>query len=85
MSIGDRLNDAYFSLAKASWAGGSDLRSQLMQVSFLIYAQGPAELVINTYDFSGVLKCMHILEAFDLFSILPFTNSEGMWPSVLGK
>lgn len=48
MSIGDRLNDAYFSLAKASWAGGSDLRSQLMQVSFYLRERGLAVLIMST-------------------------------------
>lgn len=32
LSIGDTINEAHFSMAKASWAGGNDLREQLMQV-----------------------------------------------------
>ncbi|CDJ57805.1 vacuolar ATP synthase subunit d, putative [Eimeria maxima] len=45
LSIGDNINEAHFSLAKASWAGGSDLRGQLMQ-----RIKRPAVFVTAAYD-----------------------------------
>ncbi|CDI82294.1 hypothetical protein EAH_00065780, partial [Eimeria acervulina] len=45
LSIGDTINEAHFSLAKASWAGGSDLRGQLLQ-----RIKRPAVFVTAAYD-----------------------------------
>ncbi|CDJ67653.1 vacuolar ATP synthase subunit d, putative [Eimeria necatrix] len=45
LSIGDTINEAHFSMAKASWAGGNDLREQLMQ-----RIKRPAVFVTAAYD-----------------------------------
>lgn len=45
LTIGDQINEAHFSMAKASWAGGSDLREQLMQ-----RIKRPAVYVTAAYD-----------------------------------
>ncbi|CDI77115.1 vacuolar ATP synthase subunit d, putative [Eimeria praecox] len=45
LSMGDTMNEAHFSLAKASWAGGSDIRGQLMQ-----RIKRPAVFVTAAYD-----------------------------------
>lgn len=45
LSIGELINEAHFSMAKATWAGGSDLREQLMQ-----RIKRPAVFVTAAYD-----------------------------------
>ncbi|OEH79567.1 vacuolar atp synthase subunit [Cyclospora cayetanensis] len=45
LSIGDTINEAHFSMAKASWAGGGDLRDQLME-----RIKRPAVSVTAAYD-----------------------------------
>lgn len=45
LSIGETINEAHFSMAKASWAGGNDLREQLMQ-----RIKRPAVFVTAAYD-----------------------------------
>ncbi|KAL8269299.1 hypothetical protein Esti_006765 [Eimeria stiedai] len=45
LSIGENINEAHFSMAKATWAGGNDLREQLMQ-----RIKRPAVFVTAAFD-----------------------------------